>query len=191
MLRHAFGKYQLGFISNAGCYLDGARDELVTEVLKYNPNYILWLDADQTYPGNTPEVLMNHIDSGKSVVGGVTPLKNEAIPELDGKPSVWDIDVETYLGNLREIVLNRGIIKVDGMGTGGMMTHPVVFKKMKYPWFRTSWNPKTKHRPSIDFQFYGNCKKAGIDVWCDTDLVFGHLALRPVSLKEKRGLIIV
>ena len=184
MLRYAFGKYQLGFITNGGCYMDTARDSLAQEALKYNPDYLLWLDADQIYPGNTPEVLMNHIDSGKTIVGGVSPLKKTSDKTMDGRPSVWDIDEKTNLSRHRRISLRQGVIRVDGMGLGGVMTSPEVFKKMEYPWFRMTWNPDTKHRPAVDLQFFGNCKRAGVDVWCDTDLIYGHMAVRPIELNE-------
>lgn len=169
--------------------MDMARDNLAKEALKHNPDYLLWLDADQIYPGNTPEVLMNHIDGGKLAVGGVSPLKKLSDPGLDGTPSVWDINTDINLARHRKIFINHGLLKVDGMGLGGVMTSPELFKTLKYPWFRQVWNKKDKRRLSVDLQFFSNCKKAGIDVWCDTDLIFGHVTVRPIKLKAQEGMI--
>jgi len=188
MMAYAVGKYDLGILSCGGCYMDKVRDALIEEALKYDPDYILWLDADQTYPKETPEILMRHIDSGKSIVGGVTPLKKYGEP-LDGKPSVWDVDADTNFGHHREISLNYGLIRVDGMGLGGIMMNPEVFKILEYPWFFQMWNKEEKRRPGVDFQFYGNCKRAGIDVWCDTDLIYEHIGVRPVEMKAKQGMV--
>ena len=151
--------------------------------VKHNPDYILWLDADQVYPGNTPEILMKHIDAGKSVVGGVSPLKKKFESGIAGKPSVWDLDIDAKLVRRREIFLNQGLIKVDAMGLGGIMVNPEIYKTMEYPWFRRMWNEKEKVLLSADFAFYANCKRANIDVWCDTDLVFGHIVTRAVIIE--------
>ena len=185
MAQYAAGKYSLGMITNGGCYGDGARDRLAQEVVKHNPDYILWLDADQVYPRNTPEILMKHVDSGKSVVGGVTPLKKKSDSGINGKPSIWDIDINSNLVRRREIFLHQGLVKVDGMGLGGIMVKPEIFKTMEYPWFCRMWNRNENKLLSEDFTFYANCKKNNIDVWCDTDLIFGHMEVRPIVMREK------
>jgi hypothetical protein len=190
MAQYAAGKYNLGIITNGGCYGDSSRDNIARKAMKYNPDYILWLDADQTYPANTPEILMKHIDDGKLVVGGVSPLKKKSDNGLDGKPSIWDLDIVSNRVRHREIFLHQGLVKVEGMGLGGIMVNPEVFKTMEYPWFRRVWNENEKVLLGADFSFYANCKKAGIDVWCDTDLIFGHMEVRPIELKEKKRLLI-
>lgn len=189
MAQYAAGRYNLAVLSNRGCYSDSARDSLAEEALKLKPDYILWLDADQEYPSNTPEILMNHIDGGKLVVGGLTPLKKKNEKGLGGKPSIWDLDADAVLVRHREVYLNQGLVKIDALGLGGIMTHPEVFKIMEYPWFRRMWNRDAKKLFGADFSFYINCKEAGIDVWCDTDLVFGHVKVGLVQLKEKQRLI--
>ena len=191
MAYYAAGKYQLGIITNGGCYQDSARDALTQEVIKHSPDYILWLDADQTYPANTPEILMKHMDNGKLVVGGVSPLKKKSDNGLDGKPSIWDLDIYSNGVRHREVFLHQGLVKVEGMGLGGIMVSPVVFKTMEYPWFRRMWNKNEKALLGADFSFYANCKKAGIEVWCDTDLIFGHVHVSLMPLREKQRLVTI
>lgn len=183
MAQYAAGKYHLGMITNGGCYSDSSKDALAQKVMGYNPDYILWLDADQVYPANTPEILMNHMDDGKLVVGGITPLKKKSDNGLEGKPSIWDLDIESNRVRHREVSLHRGLVKVDGMGLGGIMVNPEVFRTIEYPWFRRMWNKEEKALLGADFSLYANCKKAGIDVWCDTDLIYGHMEVRPMVLK--------
>ena len=189
MAQYANGKYNLAVLTNGGCYGDSSRDALAEKALTLNPDYILWLDADQMYPGNTPEVLMNHIDSGKSVVGGVSPLKKKSDSGLDGKPSIWDLDVVHNGVRHREVFLHQGLVQVEGMGLGGVMVNPGVYRTMEYPWFRRLWNQEEVALLGADFSFYANCKKNGIDVWCDTDLIFGHVEVRPIELREAKKLI--
>lgn len=189
MLRHAEGKYHLGIISCGGCYLDKARDELAKKALTHNPDYILWLDADQVYPGNMPEILMKHIDSGKSIVGGVTPIKRLSDKRMHGKPNVWDLDPVTRKALLRDTILNQGLIKVEATGLGGIMTNPEVFKTLEFPWFQQMWNTEKKYCLSVDLQFFEHCKKAGVDVWCDTDLIYGHIIVQQLEMNAKKGMI--
>ena len=189
MAVYASGRYNLGLLSGGGCYSDDAGDTLAQKALTFRPDYILWLDADQEYPYNTPEILMNHIDGGKLVVGGLTPLKKKHEGGLDGKPSIWDLDIDAVLVRHREVYLHQGLVKVDAMGLGGIMMHPSVFKTMEYPWFRRIWNQDVKKLFGADYSFYANCKEAGIDVYCDTDLIFGHVQVGLIPLREKQRLV--
>jgi hypothetical protein len=89
----------------------------------------------------------------------------------------------------RIVPLHQGVIKVGAMGLGGIMMNPKIFKMMKFPWFRMVWNKRMGGRPGMDFQFYGQCKKAGIDVWADTDLIFGHVVVGLREVIEPRDTI--
>jgi len=189
MAQYAAGKYHLGMLTNGGCYQDSSRDALAQKVMEFSPDYILWLDADQMYPANTPEILMKHVDNGKMVVGGVSPLKKKSNSGLDGKPSIWDLDISSNRVRHREIFTHHGLIKVEGMGLGGIMVNPEVFKIMEYPWFRRMWNQEEKALLGADYSFYANCKKANIDVWCDTNLIFGHVEVCPIEMRAKKGMI--
>lgn len=189
MWKYSVGKYNLTMLTCGGCYMDKAKDELAKKALKGNPDYILWLDADQSYPANTPEVLMKHVDDGKLIVGGVTPLRRFGDPQLDGKPSVWDLDSNATAARYRKISLHQGLLKVDAMGLGGIMTSPEVFKILEYPRFSLIWNKEEKRRLGVDLQFFANCKKAGIDVWCDTGLLYEHMEVRPIKVNAKEGMI--
>jgi hypothetical protein len=175
MQYYARDKYDLGMITMGSCYMDLSRDELVELALKEKPDYILFLDADQIYPAETPEVLMKHIDDDKLVVGGLTSDKHK------GYPLVYNFGKVGNTMTRNEMIMPQtGIYKVDAMGFGGIMIHPKVFDIIEYPRFQACWNWKQYSYIGEDTKFYSNCKKHEIDVWCDTDLPFGHLTLRPM-----------
>ena len=179
MQAYSLGRYEMRLIFGNNCYMDEMRDNLGKSAMTHNPDYILWLDADQFYPQKTPEILMKHIDSGKSVVGGMTPGKGSQIP------LIYDItDDAGIITRRKDIKLGQGVIKVDAMGFGGIMMTPRVLEDMEYPWFKTQWNTKIKERPGEDTKFYVNCKKFNIDVWCDTNLAFDHIVTHPISIEE-------
>lgn len=184
MTGYAGGKYVLGMMIANCCYMDKMRDDLAQDALKHNPDYILYLDVDEVYPMQTPEILMEHIDSGKLVVGGMTPDKN------DGSPLIYNI-----VNQSKGLILKRddvkpgqGLVKVDAMGMGGVMISPKVFKKMKSPYFEMNWNTTTKDVIGEDVRFYLNCKKFGIDVYCDTNLVYEHLRMTPTKIAGLKDL---
>lgn len=179
MVLHSLGSYQLGLIMTTCCYMDKMRDDLVKEALRHNPDYLLWLDADQTYPVDTPERLMRHIDAGKMVVGGLTPDKKS------GEPLVYELPLGSKGGLVKrtDITVGQGLVKVDAMGFGGIMTSPEVFRIMKPPCFQMTWNRKLKSTIGEDVRFYQNCKHVGIDVWCDTNLFYEHIDTIPTKLK--------
>jgi len=178
MTGYANGKYDFGVMISSCCYMDKMREDLVRDALKYNPDYILWIDADQIYPMQTPEILMKHIDDGKLVVGGLTPDK------VDGTPLIYKtVDKSNGLIRRRtDVKPGQGLVKVGAMGMGGIMVSPKVFEKIKSPYFEMSWSDRTKDVIGEDVRFYMNCEKFGIDVWCDTNLVYEHLIVKPMKL---------
>lgn len=179
ILTYAIGRYHMPIIVNKTPYLDYARDSLAKEALKENPDYILWLDADQTYPQETPEILMKHVDDGKLVVGGVTPLRQT------GQAMIYDFTNKRHVVKFRKKFKPRAKpIKVGGMGMGGIMVHPAVFKRLKYPYFQMEWNKETDRKSGEDIVFYQNCKDVGLDVWCGTDLHYGHIVSGVRELKR-------
>lgn len=180
-LMHAYscGRYEMRLIFGNSCYMDEMRDNLGKSAMEHKPDYIFWLDADQFYPQKTPEILMKHIENGKSVVGGLTAGKD------DQTPLVYNIiTAEGAIKRRKDVKPGQGVIKVDAMGFGGIMMTPRVLKDIEFPWFRTQWNPKIKERPGEDTKFYVNCKKFHVDVWCDTDLVYDHIITHPIGVKE-------
>ena len=144
-----------------------------------NPDYILWLDADQVYPIDTMIKLAKHVDDGHLVVGGITPDKHT------GRPMVYNFVGERGSTNkVRSFEVDRGLVKVDAMGFGGIMTHPSVFKTIGTPYFQRTWNPEMETLTGEDFCFYTRCRKAGVDVWCDTDLHYSHMVAQVVNLNK-------
>lgn len=171
----AKGAYELETMIANSCYMDHCRDILVDNGRDKNPDYMLWLDADQVYPPNTPEVLMKHVDDGKLVVGGVTPRRD------DGLPLVYKRTGKNVFARTHDIATQVGVKQVDGMGMGGVMTHPKVFDKLEKPYFMMRW--QNGAYIGEDIRFYEKCYRADVKVWCDTDLIYEHLDMYSKKLK--------
>ena len=127
----------------------------------------------------TPEILMNHIDSGKDVVGGMTPHRE------DGEPMVYDINKDGSMSK-KNIKPHTGIKKIGGMGFGGVMMKPKIFDTLDVECLQSSWHPELNIKIGEDLTFFTNCKKHNIDVWCDTDLCFDHLIVSSLKFHKKK-----
>jgi len=180
MFSTAQSEYNLVLLMSNATLIDLMRERLAEEAMKYGADYIVWLDADQVYPADTILRLAKSCEAGKLVVGGVTPHKN------DGKPMVWKFCNEYGSGERqRAFETSRGLVKVDSMGLGGVMMAKELFDIVKYPRFIKTWDPEQNHPVGEDFAFYYRCKENGVDVWCDTDLIFQHLVTYSVCLNDK------
>ena len=180
MTDYANGRYRLRMVAIRSPYLDSLRDLLVKGGLAGNPDYILWLDADQKYPCDTPERLASHVDDGKLVVGGVTPHRTTS------QPMIYDfIPEEEYKFQYRTKDNQlHGIQKIGGMGMGGVMVHPKVYREiLTPPFFQHAWDRVKGRQCGEDTIFYKNCEKAEIDVWCDYDLYYRHMAQVEIGIK--------
>ena len=186
MVRYSLGRYRLQIIRSRMSYGDNARNYLVNRALVMKPDYVLWLDGDQTYPDNLPELLIKHIDGGKEIVGGWVGDRTSRLPILADfvKPDDRN-DFKTRL--VKEV--RSGLFKVDCSNLGGFMMKPSVFDKLAFPWFKTILEGNGPDDPDgtwipEDVYFYRKCKDAGIDVWIDGDLQFGHL-----DIVEKKSFV--
>ena len=181
MTDYANGRYRIRMVAIRSPYLDSLRDLLVSKVLEAgNPDYLMWLDADQRYPGDSPERLIRYVDSGKLVIGGVTPHR------ATGQPMIYDFipDEEFKFRYRTENNKLSGVHKIGGMGMGGVMVHPKVYRELLTPpFFQMSWDPVKGRQSGEDVVFFKKCQKAGIDVWCDYDLYYKHMAQVEIGIR--------
>lgn len=177
MLFYAKGKYDLSLVTAYGPYIEVNRDSLTLQALRMQPDKLLFLDDDQTYPPNTPEILMNH---DKLVVGGVTPMKDDA------KPMLWDWGADDFskIDLWDSLDGKSGLTKVSGLGMGGVMVDPKVFTRLKPPYFQIDRDIERYKDHGEDISFYKKCVKDGIDIWVDLDLQYGHLFIQEIRLGD-------
>jgi len=158
ILAHAAVGYNISYLRNS----------LMEIALESESDYILTLDADQIYPSNTVDTLVEHIDSGKSLIGGLT------LKRSNKRPLVFDFTEATGY-EMKQYAIAQGLIKCDAMGMGGIMMKPEVLKTIGFPYFDSRYADDDRQQIADDTSFYKKCKDSGIDVWCDANLKYGHL----------------
>ena len=172
--------YNINLIHGQLPFLDSCRDELFDRAMEGKPDYILCLDADQTYPFDTIKRLARHIDDGMLVVGGMTPHRTEGRAIL----FQWDENDEWKGQWSQSIGPNTGLVKVGGMGFGGVMLSPKIAEIIPFPRFDMIAHPRLHYKIGEDISFYKKCKEHGVDVWCDTSLLNGHLHLMNLGIQS-------
>lgn len=180
MCLRSAGNFSLSIYNTNTSLIDKMREVLAEEVKAGKPDYVLWIDADQLYPMDTIDRLAGHVDAGRLVVGGVTPDKHTA------KPMVYRFMNDAgSCARDRNFEVNKGVVKVDAMGFGGIMMAGSVLDAIKPPYFPRNWDEAMQSYVGEDFGFYDKCRKAGIDVWCDTDLHYSHMVATAVNVNHE------
>ena len=162
-------------LANQQCSLvTTARNSIVRNILSLTPKptHILFIDSDMCFPKNGLQRLLAH---NKDVVGA---FYSKRVPPYDM--------VGCLIG--APDVSNGGLHQADVMPHGFVLIKCEVFERLKSPWYYESFDPAyvTAEDPDgqigEDTNFSRDCVKAGIEMWCDTDLTFecAHIGEIPV-----------
>lgn len=154
-----------------------ARNRLLTDCLPYDPSHILWIDADMTFPKETPSRLLAH---DKDIVGcfyssRVAPYRMVGLLFDDS-----EID-------------KKGIQKAVYLPGGCVLVKSDVYRKIEAPWYQEQYNvPGASDKNkfgfiSDDVFFSTSARDNGYDIWADLDLSeeIGHIGHTTLNLKFK------
>lgn len=141
--------------------LDSARDTLAAEALKTAPDYLLWLDSDQTFPQDTLVRLMAH---DLPIVGCAYPKRRDPNKSSASKA------VSAEIGYQPVEPKRDGLEAVDCLGLGVCLVKAGVFSCLPRPWFFFD-------RHGEDAYFCALAKTAGIQPMLDHGLSMeiGHI----------------
>jgi len=179
MIAQSITKFNIHIIMSSATLIETMREEIAKKFLEHGDDCLIWIDADQIYPPETLIKLVADLETGREIVGGVTPLKNS------GYPSIWTLDKETGLYNLdKDFEVNRGLIKVDVCGGGGLAVSRSVYERIKPPYYERMLNYDKKSLLGEDLSFFRRCQEKNISVWCDTDLLYQHIMPYAISVYD-------
>jgi len=169
--RHLSPRYHTDIVVEQSIPVDKARNILTKAALKFNPDYILWLDSDNILPAESVEKLINKLDTTDADL--VTALYFEK-----GKPYMPVIR-EFHSGGFWTIE-NPALgeyIEVAGCGFGSCVMKPDVFKEIDYPWFKFNYETwgKKDIQLSEDLYFCREMLKKNKKIYCHTGIISGHV----------------
>lgn len=148
-----------------------ARNLIVNEALKQECDWIFWIDDDMVIKSdvNIVEKLMAH---DKDIVAPLFFSRSFPYIPMIFKRKKYGDKFCVY-NNIMDYP--KGLLKVDGIGFGCVLTKVEMFKKLKQPYF---WANEVFGE---DLYFCENATRTGIEIFCDTTIDVGHIGAPVVS----------
>jgi hypothetical protein len=174
-----------GVLSVSGTYVHQARQELADAALAAGVDYILWLDADMTFPQDALERLLKHgVDAvGINYAARGVPSHFVAVKKA-GLASEGGCRLETHEHS-------TGLEEVDGIGFGCVLMKASALKRLPdpsvTPWFQHV--RRDGHWMGEDIFFCELLRNAGARIFVDHDLSkeCGHLGAMEYRLEHAQA----
>jgi GT2 family glycosyltransferase len=155
--------------------LPSCRNQAVQMALEGNFDYILWMDDDMVVPVGT-EIFSQLVKHDKDIVAPLFFIRSKPyLPLLFKRVLMANGGFMTY-NNILDY--EKGLVECDGVGFGMVLIKMEVFKKLKMPYFEYN------DQYGEDLRFCENATRAGFKIFCDTNLILGHIANPEVILEE-------
>ena len=159
----------------ARAHVESARNAAVKHALDLRFTHILFLDDDHILPPDT------FLRLWKLDAPVAAALAFKRVQPYDPVIGTFGIMQQGQTGVfLKPEWIHTGARKVDAVGFAGVLIRLSVFETLtekKLDWFK--WGELGE-----DFSFCLACKDAGIEIWCDTDLVLDHIGDNMVVNEE-------
>lgn len=162
----AMGGYAFHFYSSKRAPIHFARNAVYEYVLKQGYDVLIQLDDDATFP---PDLIRRLLAHDKEVV---TALAYQRKPPH--YPCVFEVGEDGLLGKPLEGIEHTGLRKVDVSGYHCSMVRRSAIQKLKDAGI-TQPHGGFDGKVGEDFAVSLNFKKVGVQVYCDTDLISGHI----------------
>lgn len=184
------------FLHTVGPSLDYNRNDAVSRIMGgYEPDFIMFADADNVQPHKVIPRLLNLMDDDIGVVSALYFKKTFPHSAVQGHFLPWDEVLEKKRASLE----SQGLIgpngeqllyyrpmryfdvvrPIDVFGMGSVLIRASVFNAIKQPYFRyiNSYSAQDYTFGVIteDLPFCAELKKAGIKVLCDPTVISGHI----------------
>lgn len=152
-------EYSFEFIiETEGLTVEDNRNNIVKKGLKYDPDFILFIDDDMVFPKDT---LIKMIATDKDIVG----------------VNAYSRGGMTTVGKQR--ISGHGIPKepfiCESVGTGIMLVKVGVFNKIKPPHFNFERDNLYNVKLGEDVNFCRKARTNGFEVWCNPTIPIKHI----------------
>lgn len=144
---------------NMGTLIGNQRERLATTAIEYGATHIMWLDSDMMFPKDVVQKLLSHqvpfVACNYST--RALPFKSVAYTEIYNWSSMIEKDA-------------TGLVLVEGVGFGCVLTETSIFLPSRKPWFPITYNPKTDDYLGEDMNFCLKVSEMGFPMFVDADL---------------------
>ena len=174
-----------GVLSVSGTYVHQARQELANAALEAGVDYLLWLDADMSFPQDALERLLKHrVDvvginyAARGVPSHFVAIKKAGLASEGGR-------------RLQTLPESTGLEEVDGLGFGCVLMKASALQKLpdptETPWFQHV--RRDGHWMGEDIFFCELLRQAGVRIFVDHDLSkeCGHVGSLEYTLEHAQA----
>jgi hypothetical protein len=148
-----------------------ARNIIATEALKRDLDAVLWLDDDMLFGA---DVLMKLLQRPEEIVIGMT-MSRCLIDGSTFRP-IWSdqemSDTHEWIPVSEIRTDSNGLMPLCSGTGGGVLTRMSIFKLIPAPWWTLGEVVRDMHWE--DIVFYRSMRAAGVKVWGDPSVRFGH-----------------
>ena len=171
------GEVQLAM--TVGSLIYTARNDFAKSVISKNADALLFFDSDMTFPEDTLERMVKHVEDGKDIISGLyfkrrPPFSPVLYKELGYRPETD----ETYFEELLELPTSKEPFEVAGAGMGCCMITKNVLLDLALN-YQTWFNPI--HNMGEDLAFCIRARDLGYKIWCDPTISCGHVGQLTVT----------
>jgi len=149
---------------------DVARNDIVRDFLKGDEDYLLFLDADMTFPADIAGRLLVH---DKPVVTARYHMRREPYHVVAYvKHRIVD-GPHAYA----PVHWGAGLVEIERGGAGALLIRRDVLEAIGEDWFRYQRGPEPPHDFTVseDFWFYRRAREEGFSCWLDWECECEHL----------------
>jgi hypothetical protein len=163
-------EFNFSMVSNSLIY--DAREYIATEFLKSDCDYLMFIDSDMTFHPQSIDFLLRHnleFVTAKAFKR-VKPYQPCFYTKFDYKDGVPELEAPAQYG--------EGLLPIEGAGLACALIKRSAFEKIQPPYFFPLPNV------GEDLTFCLKLKNAGVKMYCDTTLQFGHLGYVEIFEKD-------
>ena len=143
------------------------RNGLVEAFLDSESEALFFMDDDHVFPG---DLLLKLLEHDKPIVGSVYLRRQPPFSPLAFSHRSEDGLYQTI--DLTELP-REGLLKVQAVGTAGLLVRREVFEALDSPWFE--YGKTERWDASEDIIFCEKAQDAGFEVFVDLDAHLGHM----------------
>jgi hypothetical protein len=154
-------QYEFSMIQNS--IVHDAREFIADQFIKSDCSHLMFIDSDMTFHPQSVEYLLRH---GKDFV--TAKAFKRVYPYQPCFYTKLEVDPEIKLES--PIQYGDGLLPIEGAGMACVLISRKAFEAIAKPYFFPLANV------GEDLTFCYKLKQAGIKMYCDTTIQFGHLA---------------
>lgn len=185
----------IDIIRESGLYTEHNRNQVVKFARTLNADWLLQLDGDESFPPDLLRKIMRtaHPET-RPIIAGIYANVGNFGRDGEGSFNIVDCLYSEGPDGRYRIVTPTTVapFEVDAAGTGVMLTHMNVFRKMEYPWFWLE-HMLVNSQPELMNEDIAFCRKArnlGYHIWCDPLAEATHWKTVPLVSSNFRKFLI-